>query len=212
MFEGFDYARVLAMTDRERRWFNNIKKAVYEADKAYMEGRPEDRCFEEMCKAVDTAKTLRRSLLGLEQTKAGNKKLFTEFLDSELPRPEKGGMDLMLFDTRTQRSVQYSFSQLIYAIRCMIHENEKWIDSDLDDIRDGYCLAMVPAEASTTDELLEMGDCLCVRQRGQALHAVLAANVESCRSTLGARLGRDDIQCRPLALEDMFIELVGRDT
>lgn len=124
MFEEFDYARVLAMKDQERRWFNNLKKAIYEADKEYIEERPEDRCFEEMCKAVDTAKTLRRSLLGLEQTKDGNKKLFTEFLDFELPGPERGGMDLTLFDSRTQQSVRYSFSQLIYAIRCMIHENE----------------------------------------------------------------------------------------
>ncbi len=124
MFEEFDYARVLAMTDQERRWSNNIKKAIYEADKAYMDGCPEDRCFEEICKAVDTAKTLRRSLLGLEQTKYGNKKLFTEFVDFELPDPDKGGMDLTLFDTRTKQPVRYSFSQLIYAIRCMIHENE----------------------------------------------------------------------------------------
>lgn len=124
LFNGFDYARVLAMTDQERRWFNNIKKAIWEADKSYMEGRPEDRSFEEMCKAVDTAKTLRRSLLGLCQTNDGNKKLFTEFLDFELPRPEKGGMDLTLFDMRTQKPVKYSFSQLIYAIRCMVHENE----------------------------------------------------------------------------------------
>ncbi|MGH7138553.1 MAG: hypothetical protein ACREHD_22625 [Pirellulales bacterium] len=28
MFDGFDYARVLAMTDQERRWLNNIKKAI----------------------------------------------------------------------------------------------------------------------------------------------------------------------------------------
>lgn len=124
MFEGFDYARVLAMTDQERRWFSNIKKAIFEADTAYMEGRPEDRCFEEMCKAVDTSKTLRRSILGVGQTKDGNKKIFTEFLDFELPTPEKGGMNLTLFDTRTQARVHYSFSQLIYAIRCMVHENE----------------------------------------------------------------------------------------
>jgi len=124
MFSGLDYARVLAMTDQEHRWFNNIKKAIWEADKQYMEGRPEDRCFEEICKAVDTAKTLRRSLLGLGHTKDGNKKLFIEFLDFELPGPDKGGMDLTLFDTRTQKPVRYSFSQLIYAIRCMIHENE----------------------------------------------------------------------------------------
>lgn len=124
MFDELNSARVLAMTEQERRWFNNIKKAIYEADKAYNDGRPEDRCFEEICKAVDTAKTLRRSLIGLEQTKEGNKRLFTEFLDLELPTPEKGGMDLTLFDTRTKKPVRYSFSQLIYAIRCMIHENE----------------------------------------------------------------------------------------
>jgi hypothetical protein len=94
MFEGIDYGRVLAMTDQERRWANNIKKAIFEADSAYLQGKPEDRCFEELCKAVDTAKTLRRSLLGGKHTTQNNKKLFIEFLDLELPRPENGGLTL----------------------------------------------------------------------------------------------------------------------
>jgi len=124
MFQGLDRARVVAMTDQEHRWFDNIKKAIFEADTAYCEGRPEDRCFEELCKAVDTAKTLRRSLLGEKHTNANNKKLFTEFLDFELPSPNDGGMNLTLYDNRRGESTQYSFSMLIYAIRCMIHENE----------------------------------------------------------------------------------------
>jgi ABC-2 type transport system ATP-binding protein len=128
-----------------------------------------------------------------------------EFLETSIRLLNETGTTI-LFSSHHMGDVERMASRLI-----MIHDNEKWIDSDLDDIRDGYCLAMVPADASTSDDLLKMGDCLCVRKRGQALHAVVAANVESCRTTLRDRLGREDIQCRPLALEDMFIELAGRD-
>jgi len=124
MFTELDHNRIVAMTDQERRWLNNIKKAIYEADRAYAGGSPQDRCFEEMCKAADTAKTLRRSLLGAEYSDQSNKRLFTEFLDLEVPTPERGGMNLVLFDSRKGCQVRYSFSSLIYCIRCMVHENE----------------------------------------------------------------------------------------
>jgi len=128
-----------------------------------------------------------------------------EFLETSIRLLNEAGTTI-LFSSHHMGDVERMASRLV-----MIHENEKWIDSDLDDIRDGYCLALVPVEATTSDDLLQMGDCLCVRQRGSAFHAVVATDPDSCRAAMEARFGRDDIQCRPLALEDMFIELVGRD-
>ena len=128
-----------------------------------------------------------------------------EFLETSIRLLNERGTTI-LFSSHHMADVERMASRLI-----MIHEHEKWIDSALDDIRDGYCLVQVPAGSATTDSLLEMGDCLCVRSRGPALHAVFAASPEICRKEVARRLGQRDIQCRPLALEDMFIELVGRN-
>jgi ABC-2 type transport system ATP-binding protein len=128
-----------------------------------------------------------------------------EFLETSIRLLNETGTTI-LFSSHHMGDVERMASRLI-----MIHEHEKWIDSDLDDIRDGYCLALVPADAASTEVLLGMSDCLCARERGTALHAVFASAPETCRAAVARHIGRDDVQCRPLPLEDMFIELVGRN-
>ena len=122
MFEGITTERVAAMTAQERRWLENIKEAFYESDKAYLSDRPEDHAFEHICKAIDVAKTLRRSLRGEDCSGKQNKARVTEYIDLEIPGfSEK----ITLVDPREQKSVSYSYSELIYAIRCSaVHENE----------------------------------------------------------------------------------------
>jgi hypothetical protein len=80
--------------------------------------------MEPMCKAIDTAKTLRRSLRGEDTSSTQNKARFTEFIDLEVPAPGSGGLRVTLLEARTGQPRDYSFSGLVYAIRCMVHENE----------------------------------------------------------------------------------------
>lgn len=124
MFADITPERLLAMSEQEIRWFENLKKAFYESDLAYSGGRAPDGCMPELCKAVDTAKTLRRSLCGEDTSSRDNKKRFVEFLNFELPPPESGGFQVNLVDARSSRPVSYSFAELVYDIRCMVHENE----------------------------------------------------------------------------------------
>jgi hypothetical protein len=124
MFADITPDRLLTMSEQELRWFDNVKKAFYESDRAYIEGRAHDHCFPEFCKAIDTAKTLRRSLCGEDMSPRDNKKRFVEFLNFELPSPESGGLQVHLVDARSGSSVTYSFAELVYDIRCMVHENE----------------------------------------------------------------------------------------
>lgn len=124
MFEGFDEKRAANMTSQEQRWFDNVKKAFYESDLAYSKGKPEDRCFAELCKAVDTAKTLRRSLRGEDTSSKYNKTRFIEFLSFEIPTETPNSFYVNLIDARTGEEHAYSFPALLYAIRCMVHENE----------------------------------------------------------------------------------------
>ena len=51
-------------------------------------------------------------------------KKFLEFLNCELPKTEDGGLCLTLINSKTGKEQVYSFSELVYDIRCMIHENE----------------------------------------------------------------------------------------
>ena len=48
MFDGIEAERLLAMSEQELRWFENVKKAFAESDQAYTEGRPEDHCLPEL--------------------------------------------------------------------------------------------------------------------------------------------------------------------
>jgi hypothetical protein len=124
MFEGYDDNRLLAMTDRERRWLDNIKKAFHESDRALQSGRPEDRCLEELFKGIDTAKTLRRSLRGEDTSSRDNKKRFVEFLGLEIPAAQPGGSEIELLERDSGKMRKYTLGEIIYSIRCMVHENE----------------------------------------------------------------------------------------
>jgi len=124
MLEGYDPQRLLAMTDRERRWFDNVKKAFHESDQAFQRGRPEDHCLEELFKAIDTAKTLRRSLRGEDLSFSDNKKRFVEFLRLEIPAARPGGFEIALLKQETGALQKFDLGDILYAIRCKIHENE----------------------------------------------------------------------------------------
>ena len=124
MFTGIEPERFAAMTDWERRLFNNVKKGIYESDMAFKEGRPQDRCLPEMCNAIDAAKTLRRSLRGEDTSFGENKKRFVEFINLSVPADTPRSFKIDLIDARSGKLATYKFSELIYAIRCMVHENE----------------------------------------------------------------------------------------
>lgn len=120
---SFSQQRMLNMTAQELRWFDNIKKAFFQSDQAIISGDAEN-CLEPLMRAVDTAKTLRRSLKGESVDERYNKERFTTFLDLDVPPPGRGGLEIEIVDSRTGKLHRYSFSGLAYAIRCMIHENE----------------------------------------------------------------------------------------
>jgi len=133
MFNGYDGKRLLAMTYRERRWLDNVKKAFYESDRALQSGHPEDRCLEELFKAVDTAKTLRRSLRGEDVSHHDNRKRFIEFLGLEIPSARPDGHAVELLKRETGKLRKFTLGEIIYEIRCMVHENENLnVDEDVD--------------------------------------------------------------------------------
>lgn len=82
------------------------------------------------------------------------------------------------------------------------------IDEPLDDLREAFSLALLPA-AHDPDRLLALEGCLTARLRGDTLHAVFRRSAEDTPALLHRELGLDDVPCTALPLEEMFIELVG---
>jgi hypothetical protein len=158
MFTGITGPRLMSMVSQEQRWTHNLKKAFYESDVAYAGERRTEDAFPALCKAVDVAQTLRRSL----QTPASNwtapdsrnnRVNYISFLHSEIPDPSRSGVDILLTDVRTNRAARYSFGELFYAIRCMIHENENLNEDEHPDyhvaldwnIQDQRCFGRISA-------------------------------------------------------------------
>lgn len=130
-----------------------------------------------------------------------------DFLETSIRLLNEEGTTI-LFSSHHMNDVERMASRLV-----MIHDNEKWIDSELDDIRQGYCLAQIPlSEGLDSERLLSNPNCLCVRSRGDALHAVFELDPDTCRAVLAGSFDVAHSQCRTINLEDMFIELAGRSS
>jgi hypothetical protein len=123
MFSGIPQERFGHLTAQEERLLDNVKKAFRDSDELYRGGRAED-CMEPMCRAIDTAKTLRRSLRGEDTSPRLNEARFKEFLALAIPAARPGALPLYLVDARSGQTTQYSYADLVYKIRCMVHENE----------------------------------------------------------------------------------------
>jgi len=129
-----------------------------------------------------------------------------QFLETSIRLLNETGTTI-IFSSHHMNDVERMATRLV-----MIHDRQKWIDSDLDDIREGYSLALVPASAGVNAEnLLSLPRCLCARPHGDNVHAVFEHDPDTCQQDLQRELGLQALQCRRLGLEEMFIELAGRD-
>ena len=127
-----------------------------------------------------------------------------EFLETSIELLNEAGTTI-LFSSHHMTDVERLADRIV-----MIHEGSLLIDTALDELRENYCLAMVPANARVTRQSLRALDgCLGVQERGAALHAVFAVEPEHARTLLARQLGVADGHCTRIALEEMFVELTG---
>ena len=69
-----------------------------------------------MCRAIDAAKTLRRSLRGEDTSPRHNEDRFKEFLALEIPAARPGAMPLFLVDARTGREADADLNAFFFVI------------------------------------------------------------------------------------------------
>jgi hypothetical protein len=127
MFTGMTAERVAAMTSQEKRWLDNARKAFHDSDVLYQSGRPMDGSIQLLCIAIELAMKLRTSLAGGIASTTQSRKKFVAFVDTDIPRPEDGGLaiDIEVWDDASKQLVPMSFARLLYEIRCAYaHEYE----------------------------------------------------------------------------------------
>jgi ABC-2 type transport system ATP-binding protein len=127
-----------------------------------------------------------------------------EFLETSIRLLNESGTAI-LFSSHYMTDVERMADRIV-----MIHDGKVLIDNGLDELREGFALAMVPRDAVTDrGRLLALDGCLGVRDRLDAWHAVLRLSPAEARAVLHEKLGLEDVSCRAIPLEDMFVELAG---
>jgi len=98
----------------------------------------------------------------------------------------------------------------------LLDEGRVLVDCELDELREGYSVAIVGGELAAAPDARARLEALegCVRARvtrtdGSAVHAVFRAEPARVREVLARDLAVEDARCTRVALEDLFVDLVG---
>lgn len=127
-----------------------------------------------------------------------------EFLETSIQLLNETGTTI-LFSSHYMSDVERLADRIV-----MIHDGRVLIDSELDELRESYSLALIPPNGQVSrDRLLDLQGCLGVRERSDGLHAVFEMEPERVVELLGRQPGFADAHCTRIALEEMFIELAG---
>jgi ABC-2 type transport system ATP-binding protein len=126
------------------------------------------------------------------------------FLETSIQFLNESGCTI-LFSSHYMTDVERMADRIV-----MIHDGRVLIDRDLDELREGFSLALVPRAAGVTRErLLGVEGCIGVRERPEGFHAILRLEPEEARAAVRRQLAIEDVRCQTVVLEDMFVELAG---
>lgn len=127
-----------------------------------------------------------------------------EFLETSIQLLNEAGTTI-LFSSHYMSDVERLAGRIV-----MIHEGEVLIDTDMDALREGHSLVLVPHGPSVTLEALAAVDgCIGVRERADSLHGVFRFDPAMSRRLIEDGLKVSGVVCRDVSLEEMFIELAG---
>ncbi len=127
-----------------------------------------------------------------------------EFLETSIQLLNETGTTI-LFSSHYMTDVERLADRIV-----MIHQGRVLLDSELDELRESYSLALLPANGPVSRrQLLELDSCLGVRDRADGLHAVFEMEPDRAAGLLATKLDVANVRCTQIALEEMFIELAG---
>ena len=127
-----------------------------------------------------------------------------EFLETSIQLLNSEGTAI-LFSSHHMNDVERLGGRVI-----LLDEGKVRLDEDLDRLREGVCVAMVPrASAPDAAALERVAGCLRVRPVFDDWHAVFRGDPDAVQQSLVAALGVNGIRCARVPLEELFIEMVG---
>lgn len=126
-----------------------------------------------------------------------------EFLETSIQLLNESGSTI-LFSSHYMTDVERMAGRIV-----MLHEGRVLVDNTLDNLREDYCVALVPGDHVDRNGLRALDHCLSVRGQADSLHAVFQLRPDHCQAALERQLGVANARCTTITLEDMFVELVG---
>jgi len=130
-----------------------------------------------------------------------------EFLETSIQLLNVEGTTI-LFSSHHMTDVERVAGRVV-----MIHDGRLLLDSELDDLREGHCLALVPHGDDRANERVRAAEpYVGGRSRSEALHAIFRLSPDNCQDYLQRELGITGARCTKIPLEEMFIDLVGEES
>lgn len=149
----------------------------------------------------------RPELLILDEPAAGlDPAARREFLEVAVQFLNRGGATI-LFSSHQMNDLERISGRLV-----MLDGGKVFLDSETDDLRENYCVAIFAANNGVTAErLMHVPGCVRVRLVFGDWHAVFRATAEETERRLADSLGADAASCTRVNLEDLFVELAGAE-
>jgi len=127
-----------------------------------------------------------------------------EFLETAIQALNETGTTI-LFSSHYLSDVERLAGRVV-----MLHDSKVLLDNSIDELHESFSIALVPHRPQgTSDALLTLPECLGVRIRNDAVHAVFRLDPDEAKKLITERLGVPDALCRTAGLEEMFIEIAG---
>ena len=127
-----------------------------------------------------------------------------EFLETAIMILNEAGTTI-LFSSHHMSDVERMAGRVV-----ILHGGHVILDNELDELREAFSLALVPHGLGLDRmRVLALEGCLAVRDREDALHAILRYPPDQAQAVLARELGVTQSRCASIPLEEMFIELVG---
>ena len=127
-----------------------------------------------------------------------------EFLETSIQLLNREGTAI-LFSSHHMNDVERLGGRVI-----LLDEGKVRLDEDLDRLREGVCVALVPRASAGDAAMLErVPGCLRVRPVFDDWHAVFRGDPGAVQAGLVEALGVNGIRCARVPLEELFIEMVG---
>jgi ABC-2 type transport system ATP-binding protein len=128
-----------------------------------------------------------------------------EFLETSIQTLNETGTTI-LFSSHHMNDVERMARRVV-----MLHDGRVLLDNEVDALREAFSIVLIPFDAVASGNggrmrIQSSPDCVAVRERADAWHAVFRLEPERANEAL-VGLGIGGARCRTVGLEEMFIEL-----